>query len=155
MTVATYELKLSGGKALLAGLAVLLLLLFRVVTLNQHIDDDELLRSIEIQLQSEHYPGHVEALKSALATEGVEAINTLVENLKSSGITIDSVKGSYPVFKFTSPKDVVVKVRYTAVDDSGQVSAFVKYYLYTEGALGLRWQYHRETTVISYYLNFL
>jgi hypothetical protein len=70
-------------------------------------------------------------------------------------VNVESVQASYPLFDFSTPKDVVVKVIYSLKDTFGERDRKTKYYLFCHGSLGNNWRYEYETSVVSYYFNFL
>jgi hypothetical protein len=64
-----------------------------------------------------------------------------------------SVQASYPVFDFSTPKDVVIKVVFSLDDVTGAGEQRTIYYLFKRGVFD--WQYQYITTPINYYLNFM
>jgi len=78
--------------------------------------------------------------------------NEGVKNLlDEASLDIISIQTSYPIFEFTSTKDVIVKVIYSF----GNTKNVSKYYLYQHSTIGNHWSYQRESSSLSYYLNFM
>jgi hypothetical protein len=109
---------------------------------------------IELRLMTDYFPDDVEKLKAAYESGDTDEFDELVQSVTSTTLNIDSVKASYPLFKFSSPKKVVVKVTYSLDDDSGTRETGTNYYLFKHGSVGNIWTFKREATVVSYYLNF-
>ena len=84
-----------------------------------------------------------------------DKISIAAKSVTTTQLSIDSVKVSYPLFDFSTPKDVVVKVTYSLNDASGTYQTKTVYYLFKHGGLFNVWQYQYKTGAISYYLNFL
>lgn len=113
------------------------------------------MKKIELQLLTDYFPDDVETLKAALETGDTDEIEEVANSITSTTLNVESVEASYPLFKFSSPKKVVVKVTYSLDDDSGTREKATNYYLFKHGSLGNIWTYKRETTAVSYYLNFI
>ena len=144
-------IKLTGWKAAIAAIVLLILLGVRVMTFSNSTDE-ELLEALNMQLMSEFYPNQVERLKAALDQTDEEKIESGTSAVLNSELNILSVQTSYPFLDFSSPQNVVVKVTYNLDDETGKKE---KYYLFKHGVIGNNWQYQYESNVISYYLNFL
>jgi len=144
-------IKLTGWKAAIAAIVLLILLGVRVMTFSNNTDK-ELLEALNMQLMSEFYPNQVERLKAALDQTDEEKIESGTSAVLNAELNILSVQTSYPFLDFSSPQNIVVKVTYNLDDEAGKKE---KYYLFKHGVIGSNWQYQYESNVISYYLNFL
>jgi hypothetical protein len=124
-----YKFQLTGWQAIVAIVVLIGIFGIRLITFSD-LEDDETLGD-------------------------TDEFDELVQSVTSTTLNIESVKASYPLFKFSSPKKVVVKVTYSLDDDSGTREKGTNYYLFKHGSLGNSWSYKREATVVSYYLNFV
>ena len=118
-------------------------------------DNETLVKKIELRLIADYFPDDVEKLKAAYESGDTAEFDELVQSVTSTTLNIDSVQASYPLFNFSSPKEVVVKVTYSLDDDSGTRERGTNFYLFKHGSLGNSWSYRREASVVSYYLNFV
>ena len=149
------NIKLTGWKAAVAIVILIGIFGIRLMTFSDKRDDEALMKKIELQLMTDYFPDDVETLKAALETGDTDEIEEVAQSITSTTLNIESVQASYPLFKFSNPKKVVVKVTYSLDDDSGTRDKGTNYYLFKHGSLGNHWSYKRETTVVSYYLNFI
>ena len=149
-----YNIKLTGWKAIAVLIVLLGVVGFRLMTFNDKKNDKALMRQIELQLTTEFLPNDVERLKAAFETGDEDQMQSVAESITSAKLHIGSVQASYPLFDFSTSKDVVVKVSYSLYDASGIRKTGTKYYLLKHGSIGNTWQYKYDTTVVSYYLNF-
>ena len=78
-----------------------------------------------------------------------------VKSITSTKINIESVQTSFPLFDFTTRKEVVVKDRYSLDDADGNRKKRTNYYLFDHGSLGNVWSYKWDTSALKYYLNFM
>ncbi len=149
------NIKLTGWKAVAVIVVLIGILGVRLMTFSDLRDDETLMKKLELQLLTDYFPDDVETLKAAFETGNTDEIEEVANSITSTTLNVESVKASYPLFKFTSPKKVVVKVTYSLDDDSGTRERATNYYLFKHGSLGNFWTYKRETTAVSYYLNFI
>jgi hypothetical protein len=150
-----YKFQLTGWQAIVAIVVLIGIFGIRLITFSDLEDDETLVNKIELRLVSDYFPDDVEKLKAAYESGDTYEFDELVQSVTSTTLNIESVKASYPLFKFSSPKKVVVKVTYSLDDDSGTREKGTNYYLFKHGSLGNSWSYKREATVVSYYLNFV
>lgn len=148
------NIKLTGWKAVAVIVVLIGILGIRLMTFSDIRDDETLMKKLELQLLTDYFPDDVENLKAAWESGDTDEFDELVQSVTSTTLNIESVQASYPLFKFTSTKKVVVKVTYSLEDDSGTRERATNYYLFKHGSLGNSWSYKREATVVSYYLNF-
>jgi len=149
------KIKLTGGKAfvvlvVLAGAAAA-----RFMTFSDKKDDSSLMRELKVQLASDYSPNEAAKLREACNSGDANKLQEAVNSITTARLNIESVKVSYPVFNFSTPRDVVVEVMYSLADASGTRDRKTKYYLFRHGSIGNTWQYKHGTSVLSYYLNFL
>lgn len=147
------KIQVNGWLALVVILALVGFAGLRFMTLDDMRYDDELMAHVEGLLQNEYAPHVVDKLNSAIATGDKERIEQTAASVTSTRVNISSVKASYPVLSFSTPKDVVVKVVYSFDDAAGTGEEQTLYYLFKHGALG--WQYQYITSSLNYYLNFI
>lgn len=148
------KIKLTGWQAIAVVVVFIGAFGIRLMTLSDKKDDDALVRQIEMRLMTDYLPNDVEKLKAVYETGDVDDVDRVVESIASTKLNVESAKASFPLFKFSTPKDVVVKVCYSVNDASGTREKGMKYYLFRHGALGNTWQYKYESGPVSYYLNF-
>jgi len=150
-----YNIKVKGWQVIVAIVILMGIFGIKFMTMNDKKDDKALMKEIELQLMADYFPDDVERLKAAVESGDKDKIGKEAKSITSTSLNIESVKASYPLFKFSSPKKVVVKVTYSLDDDSGTREKGTNYYLFKHGSLGNSWSYKREATVVSYYLNFV
>jgi len=149
-----YSTKLSGWNAMI-GIGVLLAIFaVRLATFHDQKGDENLVRQINIELMSDFYPQQVENLKAALASDNKDYVSQETKDIISSRIEIQSVQTSYPLFNYSSPRIVIIKVKFFIKNDSGSGDVKTNYYKFKYGVIGNNWQYIYRSNVISYYLNF-
>ncbi len=153
--MAEVNFELSGGKAVVAIIVLAIVIVIRLVSIGGTTDDKDLIRQLELNLTSFYYPGEVDRLKAAMASGDSEEIDLVAKSVTSTKLKIDSVKTSYALFDFSSPKKVIVKVNYSLVDDSGVNDQQEKYFKFQHGGIMNNWSYQYESNMVSYYLNFL
>ena len=149
------NIKLTGWKAAVAIVVLIGIFGVRLMTFSDLRDDEDLMKKIELQLLTDYFPDDVETLKAAMETGDTDEIEEVANSITSTTLNVESVEASYPLFKFSSPKKVVVKVTYSLDDDSGTRETATNFYLFKHGSLGNIWTYKHETTAVSYYLNFI
>ncbi len=149
------NIKLTGWKAAVAIVVLIGIFGVRLMTFSDLRDDETLMKKIELQLLTDYFPDDVETLKAAMETGDTDEIEEVANSITSTTLNVESVEASYPLFKFSSPKKVVVKVTYSLDDDSGTRETATNFYLFKHGPLGNIWTYKHETTAVSYYLNFI
>ena len=127
----------------------------RFLTLDDQKGDRALMKALEMQLMSDYFPDMAAKLKAAVDSGDTAEISDTAESVTTTRISIDSVRASYPLLDFSTPKDVVVKVIYSLNDASATYQTKTNYYLFRHGGLLNAWQYQYQTNAIKYYLNFL
>lgn len=153
--MAEAEIKLSGWHAVVAIVALGVFLVFRILSMGDASGDEALMQKLKVQLASEYYPGEAERLRVAMDSGDAAEIDAVAQSVINTRLNLDEVKTSFPLFDFSSSKDVVVKVAYSLEDNSGTHHADTKYYLYRYGAIGDNWSYQYEVSAVSFYLNFM
>ncbi len=125
------------------------------MTFNDMKDDDDLIQELQIQLVSDYLPNDAEKLRVAIESGDKNNIAMIAESVTSAKLNVESVKVSSPLFQFSSPKDVVVRVTYSLNDSSGSRDKRTVYYLFKHGGTFNPWQYKYESSKIRYYFNFM
>lgn len=130
---------------------------FRLMTFDDMKNDEDLMREIEVQLVAEYLPDDAERLAEAYESGNEGQLSAVAESITSTEVDVKAVKASSPLFDFSSPKEVVVKVEYVLNDDMGERKEGTVYYLFEKRSLsiGSDWRYMYESNAVSYYLNFL
>jgi hypothetical protein len=82
-------------------------------------------------------------------------LDRLATSLAATELSIEGVTASSPLFDFSSPRDVVVKVTYAFGDGSSDSDTQTRYFLFEKSLMPNSWRYRHESNVVSYYLNFL
>lgn len=147
--------QLSGGKAVLAVIALAIIIIIRIVSLGGTEDDKELIDKLQVELTSYYYPGEVERLKAAMASGDREELDRVAKSVTSTKLRIDKVQTSYALLDFSSPKKVIVKVSYSLVDDTSVQEQQIKYFKFEYGGIANKWRYEYESSEFAYYLNLL
>lgn len=150
-----YTFQLTGWKAIVALVILIGIFGIRLMTFSDLSDDETLMKKIELRLMTDYFPDDVETLKAAYQSGDMQEVSEVAQSITTTTLNFESVKASYPLFKFSSPKKVVVKVNYSLDDDSGTREKGTNYYLFKHGSVGNIWTFKREATVVSYYLNFV
>ena len=141
------KIQFQGWQAIVVIVVIIGIIIIRFVTLDDMMSDQELTKQIDTLLMNEYAPHVANNLREAYEEGGD------VGTVLSTKVNILSVQASYPIFKFSTPKDVVVKVVFSLDDDSGTGEKKTIYYLFKHGVFG--WHYQYITTSLSYYLNFM
>ena len=149
-----YKTKLKGWQIIAALVVMAGVFGVRLMTFNDKKDDKALMRQLEIQLKCDYLPGEVDRTKAATKSGNKDKMRKTAESIASTKLNIESVQASYPLLKFSTKKDVVIKVVYSLKDSEGARGKKTKYYLFNHGAIGNNWQYKHESSVVAYYLNF-
>ena len=150
-----HKIELTGWKAIVVVVVLIGVLGARLMTFNDKEDDKALMREIEVLLIGDYFPDDVEKLKAVYETGDRDEIERVAKSITSTKVNVDSVQASYPLFDFSSAKKVVIKVRYSLNDASGTREKRTKYYRFKHSSLGNIWQYKLESSIVSYYLNFI
>ena len=150
-----YKIQLTGWKAIVVVVVLIGILGVRMMTFNDKRDDEALMRKIELQLLTDYFPNDVAKLKTVYETGDTDEVEEVANSITSTTLNIQSVHASYPLLKFSTRKDVVVKVTYSLNDDSGTRKRAPNYYLFKHGSLGNVWTYKYKSSVVGYYLNFI
>ena len=149
------KFEFKGWQAVIVILVIIAVIAVRFLSLSDKKDDKALMKSLEVQLMSEYYPEMAERMKAAVDSGEDNVISEAAESVTTTKLKIDSVMVSYPIFKFSTPKKVVVKVTFSLEDVSGAYQTKTVYYLYKQGGMLNTWQYQYKSGAMSYYLNFL
>lgn len=147
------KIQLKGWQAIVVAIVLIGIVAARFMTLNDMRNDEELMKRIDTLLMDEYSPYVAEKLRDAYDTGDDGKIEESVKSVTSTKVNIVSVQASYPVFDFSTPKDVVIKVVFSLDDATGTGENRTVYYLFKHGAFG--WQYQYITTSLSYYFNFM
>ncbi len=150
-----YQMKLNSWQIAIAVVILITIVVVRLVTFSNQQGDTELMEKVKFEIMTDYFPDDVDQLKIAMESGTAEEINQASRSLITSKITIQSLSTSYPLFSFTSNKEVVVKVVFSIDDESGNRDRRTNYYLFKYGGLTDSWRYQHKVTAISYYLNFL
>ena len=148
------EIKLTGFQAIIGAVVLVIIFIIRIMTFDDQLANKKLMEKIELELTMEYFPQQVEELKGAWESGNKADLDQAIEGAKKSKFNILSVSTSYPLFKFTSTKEAVVRVKYT-LDGVGNGKVFTNYYAFRYGVIGNVWQYQYPAGPIQYYLNFL
>lgn len=147
------KVTLTGWPAVIALVFLAGVLCVRLMTFSDMSGDEELMAKIQVPLSGIYNPHMVEKVREAAFGKGAAADNA-VSTALSTKMHVESVQTSYPLFKFSTRKKVVVKVRYSMEDDSGAEEKGTVYYLFDHNSISNHWSYQYETTSWHYYLNF-
>ena len=146
---------LTGWQAIIALIILLGVMVFRLVTLNENVSDQNLTGQMKLRLQMEYIPDQVAGLKQALQTGEFNKVTDAAKTAINSELFIESVKASYPLLDFASTKQVIIKVNFNVASESEAIKSATRYYRFNHGGLANSWQYESESNAISYYLNFI
>jgi hypothetical protein len=149
------KIKLKGWHAVVVLVVLVGFIIARLVTFGDKKDDSTLMRKLEVELVCDYFPDEAAKLREAYDSGDAEELQNAVESVTTAKLNIESVQASTPLFDFSTSKDIVVKVTYSLVDSSGTRDRKTKYYLFNHGPVGNNWRYKYDTSVVSYYLNFL
>lgn len=149
------QVQLTGWKAVAAVVVVIALFGVRLMTFSDQRNNTELMSKLEVHVTSNYLTDQVSQLEQALRSgdPGVQAQG--IDSVLSSRVTYHEVMTSYPLFEFSSSKEVVVKVVYSLDDQFGSGPKTTQYFLFNYGGLTDSWSYQRESSELSFYLNFL
>ncbi|MDY6854915.1 MAG: hypothetical protein SWO11_09475 [Thermodesulfobacteriota bacterium] len=154
--MAEYNLKLTGWKAVIGIGVLVLIIVFRIVSLSDKRADEKLMNEIKLLLKTERLPSDVAKMKEVYETGDMEELSGLAESIVATQIDIKSVKASFPLFNFSNKrKEVVVKVAYIIRDGDRLKESKERYDLFTYYPLGKNWWHKYKTSAVRYYLNFL
>ena len=148
-----FKIQLTGWQAIVVAIALIGVVAVRFMTLDDMRNDRDLMKHIDTLLMDEYSPHVAEKLRTAYDTGDKDELGEAVESVTTTDVNVDSVRASYPLFDFSLPKDVVIKVEFSLSDASGQGAKRTIYYLFRSGTFG--WQYQYVASNWSYYLNFL
>ncbi|MEX0323749.1 MAG: hypothetical protein AB3N63_16425 [Puniceicoccaceae bacterium] len=151
----THEIKLTGWKAIVVLVAIIGLVGYRFISQKDLTDDVDLMRKIEMELQTLYVPDQVDQMKAAQEAGDMKKLEELAKAVTTTKLTVLSVKASQPMFDFSSPRDVVLKVTYTLEDASTAPVEHTNFYLFEHSYVTGNWRYRYESSSIGYYLNFL
>lgn len=153
--MADIRFDLKGWKAIVVLLGIVAVLIIRLLSFSDMTGDEDLMQKVKLHVIEEYFTDDVARLKAAVESGDAKKIAEVSKIITGDRMKIESVQASYPLFKFTSTKDVVVKVRYSLNDGAGPGKSFTSYYLFRYGMIGNNWSYQYKTSFFSYYLNFL
>lgn len=147
--MAKKSFKLSGPTGVVALIAVIGLVGFRVSTL-QNISDPKLRADLVLQLSEGSENKFINALEEGRKRGNYSNMSSEIERLKEP-IIIHQVKASTKLLEWKNSAEVVVKVEYS--DRERPSGRETRYLRYKKGSLG-SWQFIGYSTVVNYYLNF-
>ena len=148
-----YKMNLTGWQAIVVIVVFMGIVGFRLMTFNDKTGDKDLMKHIDTQLMMEYAPHVADKLRAALDSDDKVEMDKGVESVLTTKVNVDSVKASYPLFDFSIPKEVVIKVDFSLDDAAGTSDKRTIYYQFKKSAFG--WHYEYITTAVSYYLNFV
>ena len=146
------KIQLKGWQAIVVAVVLIGIVAVRFMSLNDMGNDKDLMKRVDTLLMDEYSPYVAEKLRAAYDKDPKGKTDKSVESVLSTKVNIVSVQASYPIFDFSIPKDVVIKVVFSLDEDTETGEKRTIYYLFRKGVLG--WQYQYITTSLSYYLNF-
>jgi len=149
------KLNLSGWQAIIALMAILLLVVFRVMSYDDYTGNKKLMEQVRLELTSEYFPADVERMRQRYESGSVAGTRGEVQSILSTRLNVVSIHASFPLFDTRVNKEVVVKVTYSLDDDSGNRQSGVKYYRYERASLVNTWQYRGTSNAVFYWLNFV
>jgi hypothetical protein len=152
--VSEIKFELTGWKAILVLIAVVILTGFRFLSFQDKIGDEKLIQNLKQQILSDYLPQDVDRLKQAVESGDHTRISQAAATVTGTEINIESVQMSAPLVDFSTSKDVVVKVVYSLRNGSEVQNRKTLYLLYNHGAVENTWSYCCQTSALSYYLNF-
>ena len=147
------QIQLTGWKVLVATAIMLGILTVKIMLMQNNIDDQSLMQKLEFELVTELFPNDFDNVQSVLETGNVRELAEIAKHMRNRNITIKSVQSSYPLFNFSSNKEVVVKVTYSIGNEPATKKSTTNYYLFNHGTIGNSWQYIYRSNVVMYYLN--
>jgi len=147
------KLQLKRWQAIVVVVVLIGVVAVRFLTLNDMRNDKDLMKRIDTLLMDEYSPYVAGKLRAAYDTGDKGKIEKSVKSVTSTKVNILSVQASYPIFDFSTPKDVVIKVVFSLDDATETGEKRTIYYLFRKGVFG--WQYRYITNSLSYYLNFM
>ena len=139
-----------GGKA--AVVVVLILIVGVVIRLAafSHSTDSALEKKVRAQLWM-NYGSQLGKEIDRIKSEGdYGSASSLTEKAKPAAIVIKQISYSKPLLFWSSSQDAIVRVHYRFPDDT---KTRTKYMRFNHSVLA-GWIYRRESTVLSYYMNF-
>jgi hypothetical protein len=127
---------------------------YRIMTFQSLETNEKLVQEVTMLLQHEYFPGDVANMKELYETGQTDELGKAIESTTTTRINIYSIKAGFPPFNFDSKRrKVVTKVDYSISDANGIRQEGTKYYRFDHAPIGNSWQWGREVSVISYYLN--
>jgi hypothetical protein len=151
--MAEYKMTMSGWQAAIIAVVLIGVVVLRLTTISDMRGDDGLMQHIHSLMMDEYSPYMADKLREVYNSERQDKKKQSVESVLSTEMKIISVQASYPVFKFSIPKDVVIKVVYSLEEADTIGEERTIFYLFKYGAFG--WQYQHISTSFRYYLNFI
>ncbi len=146
------KIQIKGWQAIIALVVFIGVIVIRLMTLSDMRDDKDLMKHIDTLLMDEYSPYVAEKMRDAVDKGDKDEIENAANSVTTTKVNIVSVQASYPIFKFSLPKDVVIKVVFSLDDATETGEKRTIYYLFKRGVFG--WQYQYITSSLSYYLNF-
>lgn len=125
----------------------------RFIGLADMSGDEGLMKKLDTLLLDEYSPYVVEKMRSAVDSGDGNELAQSVKSVANTKVHIISVQASYPVFDFSTPKKVVVKVVFSLDNSQFEGEKRTIYYLFEHGLFG--WHYQYITSSWKYYLNFM
>jgi len=106
------KIQLTGWRAIVLAVVLIGVVAVRFMTLNDMRNDKDLMKQIDTLLMDEYSPHVAKKLRAAFDTDDKGKIEKSVKSVTSTKVNILSVQASNPIFDFSTPKDVVIKVAF-------------------------------------------
>ena len=138
----------SGRTGIIAAVVVVLIVLVRLTTLGEN-SDAALEKAIYAELRNE-LGGELGRALDDVDITSEEDIEDVLAYTEDNAIELHSVKVSKPLMSFSSSEKTIVRIEYSLPGGDPRTQ-----YWRFKHALAGGWLYQYETTVVSYYLNFI
>ncbi|MBN1384399.1 MAG: hypothetical protein JW983_05940 [Elusimicrobia bacterium] len=150
------EIKITGWKAVIILFGVAIFIAFRIISIGDMTDNEVLMRKVKMELMSEYFPYEINKAEKALEKGKTDDAFDRVGKLATTEIDVQDLKGSYPVYVFsTGKRDVVIKVRFTITDEQSVVKDGINFYLCEHHPFGNTWYIKHSVSQYRYYMNFI
>jgi hypothetical protein len=140
-------IKFNGVTALIALVAVIGFVLFRIATMGSNTDPD-LEKLVRQELLSNSATASVEALKDMWKNKTLETGS--VKKLDPFNIQLLELNSSQPLLSASSSERVIVYVKFLIPSSSEPMERYMDF---THHQAGNRWRYNYDSSVVSYYFN--
>lgn len=149
------QLKLSGWQAIVVIIVLFGVVVVRLTTFGDQKNNSALMEKLDNHLVAEYLSGDVARLRAALESGDKQHAETVGRSVASTKVNVQKVQASFPLFNFSSTKRVIVKVTFSLDDANGTRETRTVYYQFKHSVIGDSWSYQRDSSALSYYLNFL